>query len=237
MEKSIVCSQTWWDTSFFLARRLAPHFADDSRCSQEISAWWHSTYFGRSTLLLSATEKQTISGRRHSFMFYLPSLRCQNQLFTYGRSSQQGGKSRTTLTSVGHSFQPTFLSSILRSFYQKPHSPKKQFPIGERWTGLQKFFKLFSSMWSKCHLKTLRERQKCRQPGRNFQVNDLLLIQDDWQPPVHWPIGKIAQGYHGSDNQVEAMVVEPRIKELHLHESCSQVSPFSASEQTNQRWH
>ena len=81
---------------------------------------------------------------------------------------------------------------------QHPMSSKK------RWNICQKIYTEFWQRWSKEYLQILQRRQKWKNPQRDFDVGDVVLIKDQELFVCSWPLAIITKLHTGSDGRVHA---------------------------------
>lgn len=73
-----------------------------------------------------------------------------------------------------------------------------------RWELIQKYNQDIWRRWHTEYLATLIDRTKWRTKTRNFQTNDLVIIQEDNMPPSKWHLGRIIKPLPSKDGIVRA---------------------------------
>ena len=54
----------------------------------------------------------------------------------------------------------------------------------------------------------LQRYNKWQDPTRNFQVGDIVLVQDECLVPCKWPLGKIVAVHKERDNLIRVVTVK-----------------------------
>ncbi|XP_030747675.1 uncharacterized protein LOC115876126 [Sitophilus oryzae] len=65
---------------------------------------------------------------------------------------------------------------------------------------LQQLVQRFWSLWSKDYLNSLQQRSKWQTRQENVKEGILVLLKEDNEPPMRWPLGRIVSVHPGSDN-------------------------------------
>ena len=78
----------------------------------------------------------------------------------------------------------------------------------KRWRTVQYLANIFWSRWRKEFLSSLQTRQKWRQPTRNIEVGDIVLIKESGSNRNNWPLGRIVQTHPGEDGLVRTVQVK-----------------------------
>ena len=73
-----------------------------------------------------------------------------------------------------------------------------------RWRRIQHISNEFWSQWQKEFLVTLQERQKWREPQRNFSVGDIVILQDE-SHHNKWRLAKIIDVYKDKNGHVQSV--------------------------------
>ena len=68
-----------------------------------------------------------------------------------------------------------------------------------RWRTIQLMREHFWSRWCKEVLQQMQRRNKCLDERGVPRVGDLVLLTDDQQPALHWPLARVEQLHPGSD--------------------------------------
>ena len=71
-----------------------------------------------------------------------------------------------------------------------------------RWTLCQNLVQHFWQRWSSEYLQQLQRMQKWRQPQRNLQPGDIVIIREDTPFTNNWPLAKVITTYPGRDGKV-----------------------------------
>ena len=74
------------------------------------------------------------------------------------------------------------------------HQPFETHPA-KRWAHMQKLIGVFWKRWSKEYLSSLQPRKKWTSKQRNFEVGDVVLLMDENQPTLQWPLPRVAEVY------------------------------------------
>ena len=69
----------------------------------------------------------------------------------------------------------------------------------KRWRTVQHLSNQFWDRWRKEFLVTLQERQKWNQAGRDFVVDDIVLVKDPDAPRNQWPMGRVVEVVRSED--------------------------------------
>ncbi|KAL0839000.1 hypothetical protein ABMA28_016997 [Loxostege sticticalis] len=69
-----------------------------------------------------------------------------------------------------------------------------------RWQLTQRLLQDFWKRWQKEYLSSLQQRSKWNHQSKDFSIGQLVLIKDPRLPPAEWIMGRIVQGYPGSDH-------------------------------------
>ena len=83
-----------------------------------------------------------------------------------------------------------------------PDPPTSYRPISllRRWHLCQQLVRHFWKRWSTEYLSTLRRYNKWHYLTRNFQIGDLVILEDDTLVPLKWPIGRMTGVFPGRDD-------------------------------------
>ena len=98
---------------------------------------------------------------------------------------------------------------IGRSLSALPQHPMENLPMSskKRWHICQKVSTEFWQRWSKEYLQTLQRRQKWKNPQRDFNVDDVVLIKDQELFVRSWPLAIITKLHTGPDGRVRAVTL------------------------------
>lgn len=113
----------------------------------------------------------------------------------------------SNLVSVPQSDETTTPSNRLRHFKQ-----------------LQQLVQRFWVVWSKDYLNTLQQRSKWRTRQENVRIGTLVLMKEDNEPPMRWPLGRILAVHPGSDDLVR--VVSVKTKSGIVRRSITKICPL-----------
>lgn len=75
---------------------------------------------------------------------------------------------------------------------------------------LQQVLQRFWALWSRDYLNTLQQRAKWRKSQENIKVGAMVLLKEDNEPPMRWPLGRVEEVYHGRDGRVRVVSVRTR---------------------------
>lgn len=75
---------------------------------------------------------------------------------------------------------------------------------------LQQLVQRFWSLWSKDYLNSLQQRSKWQTRQENVKEGILVLLKEDNEPPMRWPLGRIVSVHPGSDNLVRVVSVRTK---------------------------
>lgn len=80
-----------------------------------------------------------------------------------------------------------------------------------KWQRVQRYLQTIWKKWSTSYLSDLQNRTKWVTRQNNLAENMMVLLKDDNQPPLRWPLGRIVAIHPGKDGNVR--VVEVRTKD------------------------
>ncbi|XP_065365684.1 uncharacterized protein LOC135958720 [Calliphora vicina] len=85
-----------------------------------------------------------------------------------------------------------------------PEPPTLESPISlvNRFRKMKAITQQFCERWRKEYLVSLHKRYKWKNPTRDIQVNDLVVIRHEQLPPTSWRLGVVLKVYPGSDGHV-----------------------------------
>lgn len=107
-----------------------------------------------------------------------------------------------------------FLHGRLDGFSFPPNIDRTDFDIRKRWRHVQDALRHVWRRFLREIIPTLGIRQKWTNDGRNFQVNDEVLIIDPNAPRYRWNIGRVSNVYPGRDGVVRVCDVQTEHGEL-----------------------
>lgn len=71
-----------------------------------------------------------------------------------------------------------------------------------RWQRLKAMFNIFSQRWKSEYVVELQRRYKWKTTKNNIKEGDLVIIKDDFLPPLEWCLGRVEKVFYGKDNNV-----------------------------------
>lgn len=75
----------------------------------------------------------------------------------------------------------------------------------ERWRLMQQMLAHWWKRWSREYLQSLQVRNKWRTTQPCLQLNDIVLITDESNPPAKWPLARVIKIYPANDSQVRVV--------------------------------
>ncbi|CAG7719544.1 unnamed protein product [Allacma fusca] len=101
----------------------------------------------------------------------------------------------------------------------------------------QKLVQAFWKRWSKEYLTRLQQRPKWWTTKTNLDIGDLVLINDERQPPMKWKMGRVIELHPGKDSLVrvaslktaEGIIKRPIVKLSPQLSLCKHLQKFTAS--------
>ncbi|XP_050295684.1 uncharacterized protein LOC126735659 [Anthonomus grandis grandis] len=66
---------------------------------------------------------------------------------------------------------------------------------------LQRLYQQFWARWSKEYVVLLQQRWKWKNPEKNLEVGELVLVRDDNLPPLNWKLGRVLTLHPGLDGK------------------------------------
>lgn len=97
----------------------------------------------------------------------------------------------------------TMKSSII--FPQPGEFVKEDVYLRKRWRKVQHQANEFWSRWKREYLLNLQMRQKWHKIHQNAQVNDVVIVQDDFAPRNEWKLAKVTEVYPGNGGCVRKL--------------------------------
>lgn len=115
---------------------------------------------------------------------------------------------------------------IGESLVAVPQSHDSDIPTNRlrQYKQLQKLAQRFWSLWSKDYLNTLQQRAKWKTRQENIKIGTLVLLKEENEPPLHWPMGRIVAVHPGADKLVR--VVSVRTKKGVLSRAITKICPL-----------
>ncbi|GBO10876.1 hypothetical protein AVEN_32929-1 [Araneus ventricosus] len=84
-------------------------------------------------------------------------------------------------------------------------------PLADRWKLVQQISQSFCKRWSSEYITQFQRRSKWQRPRYTLRVNDLVVVKDDKLPPLKWRMGRVAETFPGSDNQVRVVKLKTQL--------------------------
>ncbi|XP_067660679.1 uncharacterized protein [Haliotis asinina] len=84
----------------------------------------------------------------------------------------------------------------------------------KRWRRIQHLANVFWSRWRKEYLVNLQQRQKWNHPKRNYQLDDIVLLKDEYLPRSAWSLGRITRTEPDKSGIVRNVKVKTKGSEL-----------------------
>lgn len=81
-------------------------------------------------------------------------------------------------------------------------------PAHTRWLLIDKMHKSFWKKWSLEYLQQLQARQKWKHPTKHLEINDIVLVQEDYMPPSKWALDRVQEVQPGKDGYVRVVTLK-----------------------------
>jgi transposase InsO family protein len=78
----------------------------------------------------------------------------------------------------------------------------------KRWAHLNNLAAIFWRRWTKEYVTTLQPRVKWAQEQRSLKEGDLVLVTDERDPPLSWPMGRILKIFPGNDKTTRVALLK-----------------------------
>jgi hypothetical protein len=78
----------------------------------------------------------------------------------------------------------------------------------KRWAHLNNLTAIFWKRWSKEYITTLQPRVKWADEQRSLKEGDLVLVTDERDAPLLWPLGRIIKIFPGNDKTTRVALVK-----------------------------
>lgn len=82
----------------------------------------------------------------------------------------------------------------------------------DRWQMCNRLKQQFWEKWSSDYVANLQKRPKWNEIESNLKEGELVLVMDEINPPLRWPLGRITKTYPGADGLVRVLKVEMKGK-------------------------
>lgn len=79
-----------------------------------------------------------------------------------------------------------------------------------RWARCIQIRQNFWKRWTVEYISNLQKRSKWLDKETNIEVGDLVLVMDELQPPLVWPIARVTEVFPGSDGKVRSVRVQTK---------------------------
>ncbi|XP_055837216.1 uncharacterized protein LOC129905699 [Episyrphus balteatus] len=104
-----------------------------------------------------------------------------------------------------------FIAALRRFVARRGRVPDQPIDDGvktlKRWQYVQRLVQQFWKRWSSDYISQLQKRNKWAEKLKDIEINDIVIIKDDNQPPCHWLVGRVTQVYPGTDGLVRVVSV------------------------------
>ena len=84
----------------------------------------------------------------------------------------------------------------------EPDFANESLSCANRWRKLKILHHLFARRWKDEYLIELHKRNKWRDPQKDLEIDDFVVIRHDHLPPNEWKLGRIERVYQGPDSKV-----------------------------------
>lgn len=81
-----------------------------------------------------------------------------------------------------------------------------------RWQLCERLKQEFWQKWSNEYIASLQKRTKWQQKHENLKLGDIVLIKDELNPPLRWPLARITKIFPGKDDLVRVVEVSTGTK-------------------------
>ena len=118
----------------------------------------------------------------------------------------------TSLSSDPNDLQPLtpghFLIGSPITSFPEPDLSVTPFNRINRWQRVQQLMQFFWKRWSTEYLSTLQQRTKWTSSATPIQVGSLVLIKEEFRPPLMWNLGRIRELHAGQDGVPRVATVQ-----------------------------
>jgi hypothetical protein len=77
-----------------------------------------------------------------------------------------------------------------------------------RWQLTQQLTQHFWRRWQQEYLSTLQQRPKWKQPQKNLEIGDLVIVKEENLPATKWALGRIVDVHPGADQRVRVASIK-----------------------------
>lgn len=78
----------------------------------------------------------------------------------------------------------------------------------DRWELVQQMYQHLWERWHSEYIMTLRQRVKWTKESHNLNINDLVILKEDNQPPSRWQLARVVEVHPGKDGLVRIVKVK-----------------------------
>lgn len=78
----------------------------------------------------------------------------------------------------------------------------------KKWRQLDKLHQHFWKRWSNEYLSRLQQRPKWAAKQKNIKIGEMVLLREDNQPPLQWPLCRVIKTFPGKDGQVRVVEIK-----------------------------
>jgi len=94
------------------------------------------------------------------------------------------------------------------SVFSSGDDVKENYSCRQRWRAVQTLTNLFWRRFIREYLPMLQIRRKWNRVQRNFEVNDLVMIQMENMSRSFWPLGRITKTFRGKDDVTRSVEIK-----------------------------
>lgn len=117
-----------------------------------------------------------------------------------------------------------FLTGTAENNLFEPDIRDLNFNRLSRWQRITQMYQHIWSRWTKEYLHTLQQRKKWHKKMNNIELNQLVLIIDENQPPNRWAIGRVIATHPGNDGFIR--LVDLKTQNGTTSRAISRICPF-----------
>lgn len=89
-----------------------------------------------------------------------------------------------------------------------PEPAKTDLSLTKRFENLKVLHHQFCRRWKNEYLCELHKRYKWKQPQRDIQIDDLVVIKDDLLPSTQWLTGRVTETHPGADERIRVVTIK-----------------------------